>query len=159
MNSLIHLKQAETNIARLVYLLHTGLAALFFGIALFTLMRTVTQTALLPNVPLVVYVVIAFYAIPQFIIAYAFFRCQRWVISLITAHLVISVATFTIVMPVAGMHELIKTSVVSSVLYWALLFFVIATKKYTTGAYIHWFFIPAYTICIVLLIASRVYLY
>jgi len=62
-------------------------------------------------------------------------------------------------MPVAGMHELIKTSVVSSVLYWALLFFVIATKKYTTGAYIHWFFMPVYAICMGLLIASRVYLY
>lgn len=158
MNSFSLFKNAKNPNESAVYALYSVGAILFLGISIFTILRTVTQTALLPQVPPLVYAVVAAYIVPQLIIAYGLYRCRKWVSTVFVVHVLISLVTFFIVMPYFQMQAQIQQSLISSSMYWALLLFTFTTRSYCSGKYFHVVAVPVYAVALLFLVASRVYL-
>ena len=155
MNSFSQLRAAPNNTTRGIYALYI-LGALFYGgIAFFTVLRMITQVSLLPVVPPVIYATVGLYVILQFIVCYGFFCVRKWLVGVFGTHIVISIVTFVIVLPLAGLQELVTQSAISSLLYWALLLFTYSTREYANGPLFSWVIIALYALSMALLVGIR----
>lgn len=145
---------------KIIYILYTLLGALLLFTTLYTFFKTSSNllTMNLSSPVLMASGVLALYIIIQGMLSYGFFFTKKWVITALSAHILITFSFALLLFPALNLESYSMPTIRGASIFLIPLVFTLATKSVLSGKYLQLLPTISYTLIVLLLLVIHMLL-